>query len=327
VGELALILSAISLFALIFLTVFLVRQQQGGDKQFNQAAQQLLDQLAMQRDSQERLSGTMHQRLDTTGTVLREVSSKLAQLEEGQRHLGRIGDSVRELEHVLRAPKVRGTMGELWLGELLAQIVPQDHYKLQYTFSTGETVDAVVRLANDLLVPIDAKFPLEHFMKAYRLEDEREQVMNLKLFTADVKKHIDDIARKYIKPASNTLNVAFMYIPAENVYYQAFLEDQDLLQYAFRKNVVPVSPSSLFAYLNVVLLGLRGMQVERQAQDILRTLSQVSGDVNRFRDQFEKVGSHLKNAQGAYEMSDKRLGMLSVKVDQLVLPDETPNLE
>src|ERR1044072_2800824 len=171
-------------------------------------------------------------------------------------------------------------MGEIWLAELIAQMIPKEKYKLQYRFKTGEVCDAVITLRDGLMLPIDAKFSLENFSKLLKAP-EIEWEGYRKQFASDVKKRVDEIAKKYILPQEGTMEFAFMYVPAENVYYQAFIQEEDnlhLLQYAFNKKVIPVSPSSFYAYLQVIFFGLRGLEIERSAKEIHQQLTGLQGE-------------------------------------------------
>ncbi|MBI3755171.1 MAG: DNA recombination protein RmuC [Deltaproteobacteria bacterium] len=230
---------------------------------------------------------------------------------------------------MLRAPKLRGGLGELFLGDLLAQILPPTNYKLQYTFRNGTRVDAVIQF-NQGLVPIDSKFPLENFKRLIESQTDEERKANKKRFVSDVKKHIDAIAGQYIQPDEGTFNFALMYIPAENVYYETIIKDESfgeekgIAGYAFLKRVIPVSPNSFYAYLQTILLGLKGMEISGQAQEILSHLERLKGDFDRFLRDFEVVGSHLNNARTKYDEAGKRLEKFQ---DKLLSLGEIKSLE
>ena len=225
--------------------------------------------------------------------ALREATQE--GLRRGQGHREPAGDPAF-------ARSCAGGLGELFLGDLLAQIFPPAHYSLQHRFKSGEAVDAVIRVGQSF-VPVDAKFPLENFKRVVETATEEERKTAKKKFIADVKKHIDAIAGKYILPDEGTFDFALMYIPAENVYYELIIKDEvvdtdkALLNYAFAKRVIPVSPNSFYAYLQTILLGLKGLHIEAQAQDILKNLARLSGDFEKFQDEFELVGKHLTNTK------------------------------
>jgi len=194
---------------------------------------------------------------------------------------------------------------------LLGQILPAEHFSTQYGFRSGEKVDAVVKLGGSL-VPVDAKFPLENFKRILAATSDEESARAKRQFVSDVKKHIDAIAGKYILPDEGTYDFALMYIPAENVYYETIIkedvaDDKSLSHYALGKHVIPVSPNSLYAYLQAIVLGLRGMKVEERAKEILEYLSRLQNDFAKFRDEYTLVGKHLGHAQASYQNAERRL--------------------
>ncbi len=276
---------------------------------------------------QERLdktTATIGDRLDNAAKVVGGVQQKLGELGEATKQMFLIGKDISSLQEILRAPKLRGGLGELFLGDLLAQILPPEHYNLQHRFKSGEAVDAVVRLRDDKLVPVDSKFPLENFKKMLEVENEDEKTRFRKQFISDVKKHVDKIAKLYILPDEGTFDFALMYIPAENVYYETIIKGDDehsLMHYAYDRRVIPVSPNSFYVYLQAILMGLRGMQVEKSAADILKNLARLSGDVEKFKTDFELVGTHLTHAKNSYEDSTKRLDRFTDKLT-LAAPKE-----
>jgi DNA recombination protein RmuC len=245
------------------------------------------------------------ERLDSTVNIIGGVQKSLGRLEETNRQICEISKDISGLQDLLRAPKFRGEVGETLLGNLLAQVLPKDHYSLQHQFKSGEIVDAVVRLGANI-VPVDAKFPLENFQTFLKAASDEEKNVFIKKFIADVKNRINEISGKYILPDEGTFDFALMYIPAENVYYEATIK-QDLLGYALHKKVIPVSPNTLYAYLQVICLGLKGLQVERNAKEILATLGRLQQDLIKFSEDFRLVGGHIKNALQKYTDSEKRL--------------------
>jgi DNA recombination protein RmuC len=254
------------------------------------------------------------------GTTLGDVKKDLGKMEEVTREVLEKAKSISGLEGLLRAPKFRGGFGELFLGDLLAQILPPAHFKLQYKFKSGEMVDAIVRIGNNI-VPIDSKFPLENFKKYLAEENTKEKEELRKKFNVDVKKHTDAICEKYILPDEGTYDFALMYIPAENIYYETILKDESfgeersIFSYAMKKRVLPVSPNSFFAYLQVIVLGLKGLQIEKSAQYIFQSLARLQGDLGRFKNDFQVLGSHLTNAKSKFDDAEKRLDRFSGKLE------------
>jgi DNA recombination protein RmuC len=268
------------------------------------------------------LSAQFQQTTGDIGETLGDVKKDLGKMEVVTQEVLEKAKDISNLENLLRAPKFRGGLGELFLGDLLAQILPPAHYTLQHRFKSGEAVDAVVQIGKNL-VPIDAKFPLENFKRHLEEEDEKSKSNLRKLFVTDVKKHIDAIAKKYILPDEGTYDFALMYIPAENIYYETILKEEELgkernvFSYATQKKVIPVSPNSLFAYLQVIVLGLRGMQIEKSAQEIFQSLSRLQGDLGRFKNNFSVIGTHLTNARTKFDEAEKRLDKFSDKLGQI----------
>jgi DNA recombination protein RmuC len=256
---------------------------------------------------------------------VQEVQARMAQLDEANKRILDVGRSIATLQEILRAPKVRGGLGEFLLGDLLAQIMPAEYFALQYSFKSGERVDAVIRLSQGL-VPVDAKFPLENFQKSLLAQEDGARKNSLKLFAADVKRHLEAIANKYILPHEGTCDFALMYIPAENVYYEAFIKDEvlgegkSLREYAFEKHVIPVSPNSFYAYLHTILLGLRGLKVEESAREILRHLSGLHGQLARFQDEFRKLGKHLEQSKGSFDSAQRQLEKFGDKLAAMETP-------
>jgi DNA recombination protein RmuC len=287
-----------------------------------QSLQTLLQQLNRQQQSSEHQSGQLHNRLAESSKVMYNLQAKLAQLEEGNKRILDMSKGITELQNILQAPKLRGNKGEMWLEELLAQMLGRKHFQMQYAFKSGDVCDAVIFLRDGLILPIDSKFSLENFRKMLATEDAVEQKGHERLFISDIKKRIDEIAKKYILPGENTLNFAFMYIPAENVYYQAFVEDKigaELQKYAFERHVIPVSPNSIYPYLEIVLFGLRGLQIEEGARGIQQALVGLKGDLLKFEDDYRKVGNNIRLAQQNFEFSDKRLSTVQSKLEGLSL--------
>lgn len=295
--------------------------------------EQVNQQLQMVNQQLQNSSGQIGQRLDTARQVIGEVREKLGELSKTSEQIHEVGKNIATLQEILRPPKLRGGLGEQFLGELLSQILPPEFYSLQYPFSSGERVDAVVRLG-EKLVPIDSKFPLDNFRRIIECKTEEEKKSFKKIFYRDVKKHIDDIASKYILPQEGTYDFALLYIPAENVYYEiitkdeSFGEEKGVLNYALTKKVIPVSPNSFYAYLQVIVLGLKGLQIEKGAQKIQALLSGLKKDIGGFQEDFQLVGKHISNAMNKFEEARRRLDKFSFKLEQiesqpsLPLPDK-----
>jgi len=258
---------------------------------------------------------TIDSRLGDATKVFGELRGQLGHVAEMASRMEALGREIDELQGILKAPKLRGQLGESQLEECLRQLLPPGAFETQYRFADGQTVDAVIKL-RDHLVPVDAKFPLESLQRMLGAADDEARRTARREFVASVKRRIDEIADKYIRPGEGTFEFALMFIPAENVYYEVivrdetFGEDESLLAYAAAKRVVPVSPNSFFAYLSTVVTGLKGMQVEARAREILAELGRLQREFARFAEAFRLVGRHLQSARGQYDLAEKRAGRL-----------------
>ncbi len=263
-------------------------------------------------------TGQMGSRLDNAAKVIQDVQNKLGELGKATQEIKELGQSVSKLEEMLKAPKLRGGLGELLLEDLLKQVLPANAYDIQYTFRNGQTVDAIINTAGGK-VPVDSKFPLENFRKMLDAKSDQEKKTAARLFKSDVKKHIDAIAEKYILPDEGTFDFALMYIPAENIYYETIIKDESydeedgLYSYATKRRVVPVSPNSFYAHLRVIALGLKGLQIERSAKEIFQNLELLGTELRKFSDVFETLGMQLNNAKNNYDKADKQLAGLTEK--------------
>jgi DNA recombination protein RmuC len=268
----------------------------------------------------EGLDGRLLSTQQNAGKTATEIVEKLGKLDgTAAQMLARANDLAR-LEQALRPPKARGGVGEILLGNLLRDSLPPDAYRLQHTFRTGDRVDAVIRV--DKLVPVDAKFPLDNFERLVTAGDGDERVLHERAFVRDVKGHVDAIATKYILPGENTYDFALMYLPAESVYYELVCGSSELYGYALAKRVFPVSPTTLHAYLLVITLGLKGMQIEQHAQEVMAYCGQLAQDFQRFRTDFDVVGKHIQNAQSKYGEADRRLERLGTRLERATDWDE-----
>ncbi len=256
-----------------------------------------------------------------TGQMTSDAQSKMSaelkntrdQISQIQQQLGAVqlagqqmSQTAQTLEGILGGAKSRGSFGEITLGRLLEDSLPAAQYATQYRFSTGEAADAVIFLRDKKLMAIDSKFPLDSFR---RIEAEGDDAR--RAFAAAVKSHADSISRKYIVPNEGTLDVALMFVPSESVYYELLMtadnKGQPLDAYCRDRKVIAVSPNTLYAHLCVIALGLRGMQIEENAKRLFASLSGMEKQMNTFTEVFEKLGTHLKNAQQSYNESEKRL--------------------
>lgn len=257
-----------------------------------------------------------------TSQIFANVKETLGALSQETKRIFEVGKDIATLQDILKAPKLRGSLGELLLGDLLAQILPPKFYTLQYRFKNNVQVDAVIKLAEGYLVPVDAKFPLSSFKMILDAKSEEERIRAKKKFISDVKKHVDDIASRYILQEEGTLDFALMYIPAENVYYETIIKDESLgdessiFTYSLKKKVIPVSPNSFYAYLQTILLGLKGMEIEESAKRIHQFLNSLMGDLIKLEDDFRTLGMHIQNARRKFEDTEKKIERIKFKLGE-----------
>src|ERR1700719_258376 len=270
--------------------------------------------------------------------IAAELKNTREQILQLQEQIGAVHEQSRGLslatqsiENILGGTKTRGLLGEVTLQRLLEDSLPSSQFSLQYRFSSGEAADAVIFLRDKKLMAIDSKFPLDAFR---RIESDGDEAR--RTFATAVKGHADSIARKYIVPNEGTLDVALMFVPSENVYCEMLntldAKGQAIDAYCRERNVIAVSPNTLYAHLCVIAMGLRGMQIEENAQRLLGSLSGMQKQMENFTDIFEKLGNHLKNAQQSYSEADRRLektqdtlgGMLGLLPAQATLPLPPP---
>lgn len=238
--------------------------------------------VSLQRNTQ-----AVNERLDNAARVISQVQRNLGEMSE-------IGKGIRTLQDFLQSPKLRGGLGEEVLKEMIGQTFPKNAFHLQYSFKSGVKVDAVLKTDAGLLC-IDSKFPMENFTLMLKGETEGERGTGKKQFIQDVKKHIEDISKKYILPDEGTMDFALMYIPSESVYYEV-VNIPELSNFARRQRVYPVSPNTLYAHLQVLLLSFEGKDLELKSKEIFRILRAVQNDYGKVEENLSTLQKHLNNA-------------------------------
>lgn len=270
---------------------------------------------------------SLSENLQSSRKVLTNLNTQIGELQGTNRQMLLLGTEVKRLQNILSSPKLRGQMGEWSLENLLSQVLPKESCQLQYTFKDGKIVDALVKMT-DFSVPIDAKFPLPAFEAIVKAETDEQKTRLRKQFLKDVTVHIDKIASNYIRPAEGTLDFALMYVPAENVYYETIVKLQgdtkDILQYSLDKKVIPVSPNLLYAYLMTVVMGLHGLQIEKQAAEIRQNLKGLNASFADFLGRWDVLGRHLRNAQGQYEEGGSKLSRFGLQLEQIQDEQDKP---
>lgn len=263
---------------------------------------------------------SLNQRLDNAARVIAQVQKNIGEMSE-------IGRSMRQLQEFLASPKLRGNIGEQVLRELLGQMLPKNSFHLQYTFKSGVTVDAAIKTSAGI-VPVDSKFPMENFRKLNAAEDEKEKEQYRRTFLNDVRKHIRDIAKKYILTEEGTLDYALMYIPSEAVYYEVINSDPEILEFAYQQRVLPVSPTTFYAYLRAILMSFEGQKIEARARQILRTIKALQQDYNKVENFLSVLNRHLTNAYNQMNNVMSAFNLLGQKITittALPEPDKDQN--
>ncbi len=256
----------------------------------------------------------VNSRLDNAAKLFAQVQKDIGEFSE-------IGRSMKELQDFLQSPKLRGNIGEQILADLLRQHFPTGSFTLQYVFSNGEKVDAVVKTSSGL-IPIDSKFPMENFRKMMneKVADVKERLK--KEFVRDVKKHIQDIARKYINTGEGTGDYALMYIPSETVYYE-IINDADLYDYAGSKRILPVSAMSFYAYMKAILMSYEGQKIQARAKEIAALLRAVKNDYEKLNESLGVLNKHITNASNQMSVVTKTSQSLGTKISSEVLSHGT----
>jgi len=237
---------------------------------------------------------TFHQDSQAINARLDNAAKIIAGVQRGLGEMSEIGRGMSQLQELLMSPKLRGNIGEQVLRELLGQMLPKNTFHLQYSFKSGSKVDAAIKTSAGI-IPVDSKFPLENFRRLASSKDEKEKHTLQKLFSADVKKHIDDISAKYILTEEGTIDYALMYLPSEAIYYEV-VNNPDVFDYAAKKRVLPVSPMTFYAYLKAILMSFEGQKIEEQARRILTTLRSIKSDYQKTSGGLALLNKHLQNA-------------------------------
>lgn len=246
--------------------------------------------------------------LGASGRLLQNVGEKMGQIFEASQKIEKLAGDVTRLEDLLKPPKLRGTLGETFLEEALRQALPARCWQMQYRFPDNVTVDAAI-FVGERLVPVDSKFPLENYRRSREAPEEAERKRASRDFVADVRRHVDSIRSKYIRPECGTYDFALMYVPAEAVYCEIAGDGEEaaLADYAVERRVVPVSPRLLYAYLSTVSMGLRGLELQQSAQEIQEKLADLGRLWDRVEEPFGKIRTHLANTQKQYEEASRAL--------------------
>jgi DNA recombination protein RmuC len=264
-------------------------------------------------------SKAVNDRMANVQSAFAGLQRQIGEMSEQARNLSEMSRSLTDLQRALSAPRLRGGFGEVQLEALLSQVFARDQFQMQYGFPSGDIADAVLKFPQGV-VAIDSKFPLENFRRMAESATDADKKAARKEFLRDVRRRIDEIAGKYVRPADGTLPFALAFIPAENVYYEAIIRDEegnDLHEYCVERRVFPVSPNSLYAYLQTIVIGLKGLQISRRAESILRQIDTLQVELGKFSDGYSTLGKHLKNAADRFDEGSRQLERLETRVESL----------
>lgn len=267
----------------------------------------LEEQLKNQRTAMNQQTKLIWERLDTASEVIRTVQKQMGGIQE-------FGTDIKDLSNILKSPKMRGGLGEQFLYEILANSLPADLYKTQYKFKDGSTADAVVKTEKGL-IPVDAKFPMENFkaMLTSDTPDLRDKFK--KEFIKDVKKRIDEIAGKYILPDEGTTEMAVMYIPSENVYYELIVNTPEIEEYSKNKNVLMASPNSFSYLMKVLLVAYQQHEFAKHADEILKALAGIKIEAEKFDEELGVLDRHISNASKSMDNTRSRFNRLFNRIE------------
>ncbi|MBU4453373.1 DNA recombination protein RmuC, partial [Patescibacteria group bacterium] len=265
---------------------------------------------------------------EQSAQIIQDVTNRLTELDRTNKQVLDFSSQLQNLQNILKNPKQRGVIGEYWLETLLRNVLPPESYKMQYKIGTDEKThqiliaDAAIFI-RDQVIPIDAKFTLENYNRMMETQDEVEREKIEKIFKSDVKKRIDETS-KYIQQEQGTMSFAFMFIPAEGIYYNllnaevgAGINSNNLVEYAFSKHVMLVSPTSFYAYLQTVLLGLRELQLEKSTIEIIKRVAELGKHMKSYSDYHEKLGKNLNTTVNQYNQSSGELRKMGKDVSRI----------
>ena len=283
--------------------------------------------------NQEMMRSGMLKQFDASSRLIADVTERLTKLDETNKRVVDVATDLKTLQNVLQNPKQRGVLGEYHLQSVLENVLPPDRFQMQHKFADGEIVDAVVTLDKGRMLPIDSKFSLENYNRLVEETDKSQREVLAKAFKADLKNRIDETA-KYIRPKEGTMDYAFMFIPSEAIYYDLLINKvgttntsaRDLIEYAFRdKSVIIVSPTTFMAYLQTVLQGLRGLQIEEQAKDIRIRVGELGRHIATYETYMQKLGGSLSVSVNHFNTAHKELK--KIDKDIVKIANTAPSVE
>ncbi len=283
--------------------------------------------------NQEIMRDSISKQFSESAKIIADVNTRLTKLDDTNKRVVDVATELKTLQNVLQNPKQRGVLGEYYLSQVLENVLPPERFMMQHKFKDGEIVDAVITLEKGKLLPVDSKFSLENYNRLVEEPDKLRREALAKLFKDDLKKRIDETA-KYIRPKESTMDYAFMFIPSEAIYYDLLVNKvgmtntsaRDLIEYAFRdKNVIIVSPTTFMAYLQTVLQGLRGLQIEEQAKEIQIRVGELGRHITTYETLMQKLGGSLGTTVNHFNNAHKELK--KVDKDIVRITEKSPGVE
>jgi DNA recombination protein RmuC len=314
------------LAGLIAIAILLLRRRPNGNELENQTLFMLQNQINEVNRTLDLKLGELPKviqgQFGESAKIIRDVTERLVKLDETNKQVINFADQLQNLQDILKNPKQRGVLGEYYLKTVLENVLPPGIFEMQYKFKDGTVVDAAI-FVKDKIIPVDSKFSLENYNRILLEKDENARKQLESVFREDLKNRIDETA-KYIKPAEDTMDFAFMFIPAEAVYYDLLINKvgaiksntRDLIEYAAgEKKVIIVSPTTFLAYLQTVLQGLKALQIEESAKEIMKRVQDLGRHLVGYEEYMKKLGNHLGTSVNAYNHAYRELG----KIDKDVL--------
>lgn len=316
------------------------KQVQSGDFENRKYLQERMDFLSKQLSNHQYKSlESIQQQFGVSNKIIADVSNKLSTLDATNKQVLSFTEQVKSLENILRNPKQRGVLGEYLLENLLQNILAPNQYQMQYKFKNGEIVDSVI-FFKDKLIPIDAKFTLEKYNLLNQETDKKRREQLEKDCKADIKARIDETS-KYIRPNEDTTDFAFMFIPAEGVYYNLLVYNvgntdettSDLVKYAFKKHVIIVSPTSFYAYLETVLQGLKALKMEESVKEIQKRVDELGKHLGAYESYLSKLGNNLSTTVNSYNLASKEFNKIDRDIYKIseqevsILENEIPLID
>ena len=266
---------------------------------------------------------SMQKQFADSNKVIKDVTNELAKIKGTNEQVLSFANQMKSLEKILGNQKQRGIFGEIQLENLLSNVLPPEIFQMQYTFNSGDIVDAIIKV-NENIIPIDAKFSLDNYNRMIESSDENEIKILEKKFKEDIKSRIDETS-KYIKPQEKTLDYAFMFIPADGLYQDLLnsrvgslkINSNELVSYAYLKKVMIVSPMSLFPMLQITMKALNNLKFEKEIDTIIKNVRNLSNHLASYQLYHDKLGNTLKTVVNHYNKSSDEFGKIDKDISRI----------